>query len=37
MQLLAALMASLVFVTTTLFAHAVVVGESPAPAVAASR
>ncbi|MBA3428869.1 MAG: hypothetical protein H0U07_09895 [Actinobacteria bacterium] len=37
MRTLAALMASLVLVTTALFAHAVVVGESPAPAVAASR
>jgi len=37
MRTLVALMASLVLVTTTLFAHALVVGESPAPAVAASR
>ena len=37
MRTLATLMASLVLVTTALFAHAIVVGESPAPAVAASR
>jgi len=37
MRTLATLMASLVLVTTALFAHAIVVGETPAPAVAASR
>jgi hypothetical protein len=37
MRTLAALMASLVILATALFAHAVVVGDSPPPAVAASR